>query len=680
MIPVPSSVRIQQAIRIHPPARRLALAATGLCLLVVALRPHPAAAQDRPPPEPVTMRRLTTAFNNPIGIDHHEPSGALILSVNYGTGLPHNLELVQSDGRHVRFSGARGYTDELKIATVHASTCTGGFTVGEVFTGDGRPGSVVRISADGAKVQRWVRLPGESGLMRGSLFQDKHCVFGGDLVVATTTGGVWRVSSKGVARRLANLGTHLEGLYVLPDDPLRYGPWAGKILVGAEEQTRLYAIDPKGKVLPFSLGIATEDIDVVPARANFYGVDFAEQRLVGAEAEQWADKEGDVIIAQESGQLWDLRWNPQTQDFDTVRIAQVGQWEHVTFSTAGVVEIPTPTPVTATPTDTPVPPTLTATPPKRTTATATASPSPTPSDTPSPIPTETATSTATRTATSIPTDSPTPTSTTTPSATATPSPRPRPIYLPMLLDQRCASKPLAIALVLDASTSMARPLPEGGSKLAAAQAAARAFLDGVALGPGQARVALVGFNRRAWPLQDLTADRAQLDAAIAALPAGMAEGTRLDLALDAGAAALAGDPDAEQLLILLTDGLPNGVPTPAGGGSQEDVVREAAARARASGATLYTVGLGDPLAADPVDRIDPVLLADIAGDPARSFTVNAAAHLREAYAGIAARLRCLVVGQWGGALRSPVDPHSGAIALRWTDSPYRQSARGLSPR
>ena len=60
--------------------------------------------------------------------------------------------------------------------------------------------SNVNITSGGGTVQNpWVRLPGESGLMRGSLYIDRTGVFGGDLIVVTTAGGVWRVNAAGLA-------------------------------------------------------------------------------------------------------------------------------------------------------------------------------------------------------------------------------------------------------------------------------------------------------------------------------------------------------------------------------------------------------------------------------------------------------------------------------------------------
>ncbi len=38
-----------------------------------------------------TLQTISTGWNYPIGIDYHPPSNSVILSVNYGQGLPYNL-------------------------------------------------------------------------------------------------------------------------------------------------------------------------------------------------------------------------------------------------------------------------------------------------------------------------------------------------------------------------------------------------------------------------------------------------------------------------------------------------------------------------------------------------------------------------------------------------------------
>jgi Calx-beta domain-containing protein len=322
------------------PRRTLAAGAvitaiSAICLQVAGVPPAvPAQAA------PITLTQVATGFSNPIGIDYHEPTNKLVLSANYSSGRPHNLALVAPDGSQTPFSEASGLTDEIKIATVRSGPCQGGFTTGELFTGSGRPGVVVRMSPDGSSIQDpWVTLPGETGLLRGSLFQDRYCSFGGDLIVVTTAGGVWRISSAGVPTRLAHVSTHLEGLQVLPDDP-RYGPWAGRIVAGAEDESALYAVDAAGNVASYKLGIVPEDVDLIAAGESFYGVDFGGRKVWTAGASQWQSMAGDVLVAQEApGILFRVRWNARTSSFQTEPLARVAKWEHVTFAPVSIATI-----------------------------------------------------------------------------------------------------------------------------------------------------------------------------------------------------------------------------------------------------------------------------------------------------------------------------------------------------
>jgi hypothetical protein len=292
----------------------------------------------------ITLVPIATGFNNPIGIDHHAPSNKVVMSVNYSSGLPYNFELVASDGMRTQFSTISGLTEEVKIATAKndgGDMSLGGFAAGELFTGTGTPGHVARISADGSSLLNpWVILPGESGLIRGSLYVDRTGVFGGDLIVVTSAGGVWRVSSGGAAALLANIPTHLEGVITVPDDAVQYGPWAGKILIGAEAQSRIYTVDPLGNGAFFELGIQPEDIDLIPANHNFFGIDFSGAQLWGANAADFASMVDDILMAQEfPGILWRVYWDGA--EFQKEEIApRVSQWEHVTFSTAGIGDIP----------------------------------------------------------------------------------------------------------------------------------------------------------------------------------------------------------------------------------------------------------------------------------------------------------------------------------------------------
>jgi PKD repeat protein len=367
---------------------------------------------------PVALTRLSTGFNSPIGAAYHEPTNRVLLSVNFPVGTPHNFELVAPDGSHSQFSNVSGLSGEVYIATVRTSACQGGFSVGEVFTGTGRPGEIARISPDGATaLMPWVTLPGEFGLLEGGLFQDRYCAFGGDLIVVTSVGNVWRINSTGTATRIASgasFGGFLEGVTTVPNDLTTYGPWAGKVLAGNENNGCVYSIDMLGnsqcwlQELGRGLGsFAPESMHVLLPNENFIGVDFGDQVLVGASATALSALVGDVLVTSEvPGAVWDIHWDPVSQTFQPLEVATGGQFEGSTVSPAGIAEVP---PIAS--------PTPTTTPTPTATATLTATPTPTLSPTDTVTPTSSPTPTPTLTATLTPTRTPTVTPGATPTST-----------------------------------------------------------------------------------------------------------------------------------------------------------------------------------------------------------------------------------------------------------------------
>jgi len=283
-------------------------------------------------------------------------------------------------------------------------------------------------------------------------------------------------------------------------------------------------------------------------------------------------------------------------------------------------------------------------------------PTPVPTATNTPTATHTTTATPSSTATSTPTASSSSTATTTPTATptATPTRKPQPIYLPLILRESCDDRKVHadVALVIDVSTSMRGPTRDGRPKLHAVQDAARAFLALMDFAPegGQDQVAIAAFNSRAWIAQPLASDAAALRSAIDRLLDGLATGTRLDLAVEIGLGAIdtAGrKPENVPVIVLLTDGLPNGVPL-GPGGSQEATVLAAADRVRATGIRVYTIGVGLPDAPDVADRINTDLLRAVATVPAMFFQTVDAVELARIYADIAYTLGCPPESFWGG--------------------------------
>jgi hypothetical protein len=302
-------------------------------------------------PPALTFTPISTTFNSPIGIDYHEPSDSVVMSVNYATGgVPSNFERVELDGTHVQFSNYANMTDEVKIATVRSGSI-GGFVTGDLFVGNGQDGRIVRITDNGATVlDPWVDLPGDNnGLMRGSLYIDRTGVWGGELIAVTTAGQVWRITSAGTPTLLASVGTHLEGMITVPPYPARFGPLAGKIIAGAEGQGLLYAFDATGAFTTYNLGVAVEDIDVIMPDENYFGVSYGTSRLLGVPDEAWTTVHGDILLAQESVPagttgLFRVYWDGTTLSAQPFPLAaastNVVQWEHVTFAAAGIVEIP----------------------------------------------------------------------------------------------------------------------------------------------------------------------------------------------------------------------------------------------------------------------------------------------------------------------------------------------------
>ena len=293
---------------------------------------------------------ISTEFNSPVGIDYHQSSDTVIVSVHYPDGVPYNFERILSDGTHVQFSEFSNLTNEVKIATTRPEN-PGGFFAGTLFVGNGIDGQIVRISSDGSTIDNpWVDLPNDSnGLMRGSLYVDQTGAWGGDLVVCTTNGEVWRVDSDGSPTQIAAVGVHLEGLMVVPPSEERYGPLAGRAIAGAEGAGLLYAFATDGSYDTYSLGVNVEDIEIIMPGENFFGVNYGSSRLVGTPASYFSAIVGDIMLVQETVDapatgLYRLRWTGEALAVEMFPLAEgsyvPAQWEHVTFAAAGIREVP----------------------------------------------------------------------------------------------------------------------------------------------------------------------------------------------------------------------------------------------------------------------------------------------------------------------------------------------------
>lgn len=290
-------------------------------------------------PQSVSLNSVSTNFPSPIGIDYSETLNQLIMSVNYSGGSPNNFDAVSSDGTYTPFSTVSGVGGEVYFATIRTSSCQAGFTAGDTYYSDGQPGGIGLISADGTVNPSWVTLPGETGYPDGGIAQDTSCSFGGDLIVTTTAGDVWTVTSSGTTHELATgVSDNMEGPTTIPNDS-KYGPWAGKILVSSENCGCVDAIGADGSTRLWPEWPSAEGVHIVPPNQNFYVVDYGSNTLDGIPASQFTNLVGDIVVFTETpGKLYDVRWDPTTQSFDSYDLltADSTQFEGSTFAPAGL--------------------------------------------------------------------------------------------------------------------------------------------------------------------------------------------------------------------------------------------------------------------------------------------------------------------------------------------------------
>jgi len=186
----------------------------------------------------------------------------------------------------------------------------------------------------------------ETHVFLGGFYLDQTGVWNGDLIVVSGSGGVWRVTASTNATKVAQINDPLgnaiglEGALSVPNDPAKYGPWAGKILTCAEATGLVFAIDTNGVATPYNLGATEpEDVLLIPSGQLFYMLDAFTAPQVNKVAQAvFASFAGDVLLVNELvslGQcsdpaLYIVHWDGGR--FVVQEIPLPGAWEHATFA------------------------------------------------------------------------------------------------------------------------------------------------------------------------------------------------------------------------------------------------------------------------------------------------------------------------------------------------------------
>jgi hypothetical protein len=125
-------------------------------------------------------------------------------------------------------------------------------------------------------------------------------------------GTVWRITSNpdqssGQKTLFKTIpAAHLEGVITLPNEPVKYGPWAGKIVTGDEshedelgrKDPAIYTIDQQGLVEEFHLGVTPEDFDIIQEGQNLYCNDAMSRVIWGVPSWYFAEHVGDILVTQ----------------------------------------------------------------------------------------------------------------------------------------------------------------------------------------------------------------------------------------------------------------------------------------------------------------------------------------------------------------------------------------------
>jgi len=260
-----------------------------------------------------------------------------------GTGALYSTDLT---GGNVQIFAPTAFLQPTQASEhyVASSLGLGGFPSRDIYVASGT--GVLHISNNGLTSNPLVS--GLDGTVRGIVF-DAVGTFGHQMLVTTTSGSVYQVSSAGTAKLLANLGADTEGLDVTPISA-HFGSFDGQLITASEGTGLLHAISPSGAVTVLNptspIGGGIEELDFVPLNLGashnpvegFYGSNYT-QNVLRADANQFAGLQGTIILTTELAHtVLDVTWNGTGID-----VTQIGMFpsqpEDGIFVTAAIINV-----------------------------------------------------------------------------------------------------------------------------------------------------------------------------------------------------------------------------------------------------------------------------------------------------------------------------------------------------
>lgn len=262
----------------------------------------------------VTSAELIGAVGNNAAIGFSFAGNKFVGSIYF------NNQLYQTD---LAGNNATKFGAPLPIASgnageiyVSSSLGLGGFASRSVFAGSQNLGTVWTYANSATTATAATEFV--TGLVGGvrSIAFDPYGNYGGDMIVATFAGRIYRVNSSGVATQIAALGVDTEGLDFTPQ---AFGNIpAGTLVVLSEGDGRVRAIDPTGGITDLGLLFNTpEMISFVPLNfdqtldplAGFYAARYPTE-VVKSSASDFAAYLGQAIVTEETTHdIYAISWD-----------------------------------------------------------------------------------------------------------------------------------------------------------------------------------------------------------------------------------------------------------------------------------------------------------------------------------------------------------------------------------